>query len=62
MSMSNEATFELNGEKYATDLETLSVLRTIMPAARATKDGSAVQAMIFAGEASGRIRKIEVTR
>ena len=48
-------TFELNGKAYETDTETLEVLRSIIPAARTSGDGSAVQAVMAAGEMSGRI-------
>lgn len=51
-------TFELNGSGYETDAETLAVLRSIMPRARATGDSSAVIAVMALGEATGRVRKI----
>ncbi len=47
--------FELNGEWYRTDLETLSVIRGIVPDARTSGDGSAVQAVIALGLETGRI-------
>jgi len=47
--------FEINGKSYRTDVETLEVLRSLVPAAKAAGDGSAVQAVIFAGLKAGRI-------
>jgi hypothetical protein len=48
-------TFELNGKTYRTDAETLNLLRSIVPAAKRSNDGSAVQAVIIAGTMTGRI-------
>lgn len=48
-------TFELNGKTYRTDDETLSALRSVVPAAKRANDGSAVQAIIFLGLATGRV-------
>ena len=50
------ATFELNGTTYRTDTETLAVLRSIVPSAARSGDSSAVQAVLAAGLAAGRIR------
>jgi hypothetical protein len=47
--------FELNGTNYATDKQTISVLRSIMPSAKATGDSTAVMAVIFLGLQVGRI-------
>ena len=51
--------FELNSDWYETDEETLQVLRSVVPAAKATSDPSAVIAMIELGLISGRIRKVD---
>lgn len=48
--------FILNGKEYLTDPETLQVLRSIIPSAKATGDGSAVMAMVFLGMRTGRIQ------
>ena len=48
-------TFELNCKSYRTDFSTVSVLRSIIPAAKASGDSTAVQAVMFAGEMGGRI-------
>ena len=48
-------TFELNGKTYCTDEETLNVLRSIVPTAKASADGSAVHAMLTFGKMTGRI-------
>jgi hypothetical protein len=50
--------FELNGVAYITDLETLEVLRSLMPSARASGDSSAVMAVLYAGLHTGRIREV----
>jgi hypothetical protein len=52
--------FEMNGKAYATDAETLDVLRGIVPAAKETGDGSAVIALMTAGEMSGRVREVAI--
>jgi hypothetical protein len=44
-----------NGKAYRTDAETLSVLRSIVPAAKQANDMSAVIAVMTLGEAAGRI-------
>jgi len=49
------AKFELNGKTYTTDNETLVVLRSIVPDAKATGDASAVAAVMASGMAAGRI-------
>lgn len=49
-------TFELNGERYVTDAETLDVIRRIAPAAQSSGDASAVAAMMELGLLTGRIR------
>ena len=48
-------TFKLNGKVYRTDEATLSVLRSVMPAAKATGDSTAVMAIIFLGIQTGRV-------
>ncbi|ABW35085.1 hypothetical protein Dgeo_3044 (plasmid) [Deinococcus geothermalis DSM 11300] len=45
----------LNGTTYRTDAETLAVLHSIIPAAKASGDSSAVQAVLALGLATGRI-------
>lgn len=50
--------FELNGIVYITDLETLEVLRSIMPNAKETGDSSAVMAVLYAGLYTGRIKEV----
>lgn len=52
-------TFELNGTAYRTDLETLEVLRGIVPSAKETQDSSAVMAVIFLGLKTGRIKEVK---
>lgn len=52
---SKAATFELNGILYETTEDTLRVLRTIIPSAKATGDSSAVIAMISLGVHAGLI-------
>ncbi len=52
-------TFEMNGKAYATDRETLDVLRSIVPAAKAAGDMSAVMAVMDMGIATGRIIEIK---
>lgn len=51
------ATFEMNGKAYETDTETLNVLRSIVPAAKATSDTTAVAAVMYLGLQTGRIRE-----
>jgi hypothetical protein len=48
-------TFEMNGRNYRTDIETLNVLRSVMPSAKSTGDSSAVMAILFLGLQTGRI-------
>lgn len=50
--------FEMNGIAYETDVETLKVLRSIVPSAKETKDNSAVAAIMNMGLQFGRIREI----
>ncbi len=50
--------FTLNGITYQADAGTLSVLRDIMPNAKATGDSSAVIAMIELGKMTGRIVEV----
>lgn len=45
--------FSLNGQTYRTDAETIEVIRSVMPAAKATGDGSAVAAIMSLGLATG---------
>lgn len=47
--------FEIDGKTYRTDAATLSVLRGIMPAAKATGDASAVAVVMRMGLLFGRI-------
>ena len=42
--------FEMNGKAYRTDPETLNVLRSIVPSAKATGDHSAVGSAAYAAE------------
>lgn len=49
------AFFELCGEWYSTDRETVEVLSPLVEAARATGDSSAVMAVLSAGVHQGRI-------
>ena len=51
--------FELDGITYETDAETLKVLHSIIPAAKATGDASAVAAVMFLGIKTGRIREVK---
>ena len=51
-------TFEVNGDKYQTDAETLAALRSVVPHAKARHDGTAVQAILELGAKVGRVRKI----
>jgi hypothetical protein len=53
------ATFEMNGITYRTDAATLEVLRSIIPAAKASNDYSAVAAVMHLGLASGRICEVK---
>ena len=48
-------TFEMNGNAYSTDAETLEVLRSIVPSAKVANDMSAVILVMDLGEATGRI-------
>jgi hypothetical protein len=48
-------TFEMNGKGYRTDPETLTVLRSIVPAAKASGDSSAVEVMMELGIMNHRI-------
>jgi hypothetical protein len=50
-------TFEMNGKTYTTDAATLEVLRSIIPAAKASDDFSAVTAVMHFGLATGRIKE-----
>lgn len=47
--------FELNNKQYITDSETINVLRSIMAAAKATGDSTAVMAVMVLGLRVGRI-------
>lgn len=46
-------TFEIDGKTYATDAQTLDVLRSIVPDAKATGDASAVAAVMHLGLHTG---------
>lgn len=48
-------TFEMNGRAYGTDAATLAVLQSIVPAAKASGDMTAVKAVMDLGLAVGRI-------
>lgn len=52
--------FEMNGDCYETDIETLNVLRVIVPSAKKADDMSAVIAVMSLGLSTGRIRKINI--
>jgi len=54
--MEHTVTFEMNGNAYSADAETLEVLRSIVPSAKAANDMSAVIFLMDLGEATGRIR------
>jgi len=54
--VSDARAFELNGESFTTDAETLQVLHSITASARTAGDGSAVQAVVFLGLDTGRIQ------
>jgi hypothetical protein len=54
-SLPADQTFEMNGKGYRTDAETLAVLRSIVPSARATGDSSAVEFLMGLGIVSKRI-------
>ena len=49
------AAFGMNGKTYATDEETLKVLQSIVPPAKAANDSSAVAAVMELGLKAGRI-------
>lgn len=51
-------TFELNGDGYRTDAETLKVLNSVMPTAKKTGNSTAVQAILFLGLKAGRIEQL----
>lgn len=51
-------TFEMNGKSYVTDKATLDVLRSIIPAAKAANDFSAVAAVMILGQQTGRVREV----
>jgi hypothetical protein len=51
----NTVTFEMNGIGYTTDEETLNVLRSIIPQAKASNDFTAVSAVMTLGLQTGRI-------
>ena len=50
--------FEMNGKTYETDTETLELLRSTIPAAKATADFSAVTAIMELGLMAGIIKDI----
>lgn len=54
----NTKTFEMNGKGYETDAETLDVLRSIVPDAKAADDATAVAAVMGLGLAAGRIKEL----
>ena len=57
--MNATVTFEMDGVVYETDKETLAVLRSIIPAAKASCDPSAVAAVMHLGLKIGRIREVK---
>jgi len=57
-TMKDKQLFELNEKLYSTDSETLAVLRSIIPSAKAIGDSSAVQTVIAVGLKTGRIEAI----
>ena len=50
--------FEMNGKTYKTDKDTIEVLRSIVPAAKATGDATAVAAIMALGIKTGRIVEV----
>lgn len=50
-----QSVFTINNRTYRTDAETLSVLRSVVPSAKATNDSSAVAAIMFLGIKTGSI-------
>ena len=52
-------TFEMNARAYRTDVETLDLLRGIVPAAKAANDMSAVALVMELGLAGGRIVEVQ---
>ena len=59
MANKMNATFEINGKKYATDLETLKLMRVVVDSADKSGDNSAVIAVMIMGELNGRIKEIK---
>ena len=60
--MPNNATthrFSLNGATFTTDPTTVRVLRSLIPAARAAGDSSAVIAVLALGLQTGRITHVD---
>ena len=53
-----QSTFTMTGKTYRTDAETLSVLRSVVPSAKATDDNTAVAAIMFLGLKTGRIVEV----
>ena len=51
-------TFEMNGKAYATDADTLNLLRKIVSDGKAANDMSAVSFMMEAGKLGGRIKEL----
>lgn len=51
--------FELNGKTYETDQETLNLLNQIIPTAKESGDSTAVMAVIFLGEKTGRVKEMK---
>lgn len=49
--------FEMNGTIYATDAETLNVLRSVIGSAKSSNDFSAVAAIMILGQQTGRVRE-----
>lgn len=56
--MEQSTRFTLNGVTYATDPETLDVLRGLMPVAKSTGDSTAVMAVIELGRKTNRVTPI----
>ena len=50
--------FEIDNKVYETDKETLEVLRSVIPDAKANKDTTAVFAVMHFGLLSGKIKEL----
>ena len=52
-------TFQMNEKSYETDKETLELLRSLVPAAKKSKDFSAITAVMALGLETGRIKELD---